>query len=138
MLAQLLVGIGCALADLGIVAATRLYDERVLEISPPVALTCGALIAAAAGALAVRWRAQGLAAFALGTAILAPLLVDARPDAPETIILVAIALAAAGAVAVARGWPWLPQLAMWVSAMELAAWLSDGDIGDTTSLSARP
>lgn len=135
-LAQLLVGVGCALADLGIVAATRLYDERLLEISPPVALVCGALVAAAAGALAVRWRAQALAAFALGTAIAAPLVVDARPDAPATIALVAIALAAAGAVAIARGWQWLPQLALWTSAIEVAAWLERADEGASRPLGA--
>jgi len=116
VLAQALAGTGGAVAFLGIIAGSRLYDDRLFPYW--VGLGLGAAVAASVALLAIRWRAQLLAAFGIVAAIVSPALVDAPENSATTAFLV-VALAAAAAVVVVAGWPWLVQAATWTSWIEV-------------------
>jgi uncharacterized membrane protein len=84
------------------VVAARLYELVPAEVGTLAALATGAL----ATALALRWRAPGIAALGILGGLLAPVLVGAPQDGGTTAILLAAAVSAA-AVCVRERWDWL-------------------------------
>ena len=116
----------------------------VYDLVPaPLALAGALATGAAATALAVRWRAPGMAALGIVGALLSPALVGAMPTAAGVAVL-AIATASAAAVVVWQRWTWLafatfalatPQWLAWVllerpaPAATLAALVAFGALG---------
>src|SRR4051794_29963190 len=104
-----------------IVVATQVY-----ELVPALAGAVAAMaVGGAATVLAVRWRAQGIAALGIVGALAAPLLTGA-PPAGGTLVLVWIAAAAATGVVVRQRWPWLSGAAFLLTTWQWGAYLATG------------
>jgi uncharacterized membrane protein len=101
-----------------VVVATQLY-----ALLPAVAGAVAALaVGSAAVVLAVRWRAQGIAALGIVGGLLAPVLAGA-PWTGGTMVLLWIAAAAATGVLVWQRWPWLAAAAFALTTAQWAAFL---------------
>jgi hypothetical protein len=120
LLGQSLAGAGGALAVLGLVAAARIYDPPVMPAW--VSLLGTGIVGLFLVACAVRWHARATAALGITTALVAPPLVGA-PATLGSALFVALALVMAGTVVIWRGWPWLSQVGLWLTAPQLAWWL---------------
>src|SRR4051812_11518468 len=115
---------------LTVVVATQVY-----ELVPALAGAVAAmLVGAAATVLAVRWRAQGIAALGIVGALAAPLLAGAPSDG-GTLVLLWIAAAAATGVVLRQRWPWLSGVAFALTTAQWGAYLA-GEPGAAATLTA--
>jgi uncharacterized membrane protein len=94
-----------------LVVATQVYDL----IPAPLGLLGAIAVGAAATALAVHWRAQGIAAMGIVGALLGPALVGA-PDTPGTIALLFVAASSAAGVLLWQRWNWLAFATFFITA----------------------
>lgn len=103
--------------------ATVTVASVVYAILPvPAALGLAVLIGGVAVALAVRWRAQGIAALGIVGSLLAPVLVGAPGSAATTALLFVAGLSAVG-VLVWQRWAWLACVAFVITTPQWAIWL---------------
>src|SRR3954449_7810331 len=110
-----LAAVAASLAGLfvTVVVATQVYG-----LVPAVADALAALlVGGAAVVLAVRWRAQGIAALGIVGALLAPVLAGA-PSTGGTMLLLWIAAAAATGVLIWQRWRWLPVVAFALTSLQ--------------------
>lgn len=102
---------------------TAAVATTVYELIPTGA---GLAMAMAAGAfatlLAVRWRAQAVAAIGIVGALLSPVLVGA-PSSAETMAILFVAATTAVGVLVRRRWEWLGFAAVLLAAPQWTTWL---------------
>jgi uncharacterized membrane protein len=103
-----------------ITVAAQVYDL----VPAIVGVVLAAGVGAAATTLAVRWRAQGIAALGIVGALLAPVLAGA-PSSGGTLVLLWIAAAAATAVVLWQRWPWLSAAAFALTTAQWAAYLDN-------------
>lgn len=101
-----------------IVVAALLYDL----IPASAGLLLAFVLAATATAVAVRWKAPGIAALGILGAILAPVLVDAGLSADGTVFLFAATASAVG-VLVWKRWTWLAFATFGLATPQWVAWL---------------
>jgi uncharacterized membrane protein len=99
-----------------LIVATQLYDL----IPAPLGLLGAIGVGAVATALAVHWRAQGIAALGIVGALLGPALVGA-PDTPGTIALLFVAASSAAGVLLWQRWNWLAFATFFITAPQ---WLT--------------
>ena len=121
------MGVGLAAGYVTLAAASATYG--LLPVALGVALASG--LAAFAVSIALRWRSQILAAFALSGAMVALPLIQ-QGFTPLVGAFLALLFAGAAAVATLRGWRWLLVAAGVVSVIEVAgvalvAALENGD-----------
>ncbi len=117
---HVLLAVGLGTTSIALVAATRLY-----HLVPAGFGLIGALVVAVAAAIvAIRANVQVVAGYGLVTALAAPPLMGASPNA-TTIAFLAAALIGTTAIALYRTWNWLPTVAFLLSAPQLAGWLLD-------------
>lgn len=103
--------------------ATVTVASVVYAILPvPAALGLAVLIGGVAVALAVRWRAQGIAALGIVGSLLAPVLVGAPGSAATTALVFVAGLSAVG-VLVWQRWEWLACVAFVITTPQWAIWL---------------
>lgn len=118
------VGAGIAGGYATLAAAAVLYDL----VSKPVALVAAALIAGAALAVAVAWRAELIAALGLIGAIVAPALLATEGGLTAAGVgFTALVTAAALAVGVRLRWQWLLIGAVVASAPQVAALILEAE-----------
>ena len=103
--------------------ATCVVAGAVYELVPaPLALAAALVTGAAATALALHWKAPGIAALGILGAQLAPALVGAMPTGTGVAML-AVATASATAVVVWQRWTWLAFAAFGLAAPQWLAWI---------------
>jgi uncharacterized membrane protein len=108
----------------------------VYDLVPSLLALAGALATGvAATALALRWRAPGMAALGIVGALLAPALVGAMPTA-EGVAVLAIATASAAAVVVWQRWTWLAFAAFAIATPQWLAWVLFEQPGPAGTLAA--
>ncbi len=118
--ALVLVAVGVAVGMLALFSATELYGF----IAPEIGLLAALILAIGAAAIAVRADSQVVAALGLLAVLGAPPVLGASANLFAVAFLGA-ALVGTTAIAVWRSWPWLPALALLVTAPQLARWLGD-------------
>ncbi len=101
-----------------LIVATQLYDL----IPAPLGVLGAIGVGAVATALAVHWRAQGIAALGIVGALLGPALVGA-PDTPGTIVLLFVAAGSAAGVLLWQRWNWLAFATFFITAPQWLAFL---------------
>ncbi len=117
---HVLLAVGLGTTSISLIAATRLY-----HLFPVAFGLAGALvIAGVAAVIAIRAGSQVVAGYGLVTALAAPPLLGASPNL-TTVAFLAAALIGTTAIALYRTWNWLPTLAFFLSAPQLAVWLLD-------------
>ncbi|MDQ3779821.1 MAG: DUF2339 domain-containing protein [Chloroflexota bacterium] len=117
LLGHVLIAVGIGVWNLGLFAATRLYDLAPVELGL-LGVLGGAL---AAAAIAVRVDAQVVAGYGIVSALAAPPLLGAGPTGP-TIAFLGVTLVGTTAIALRRSWVWLPPIAFGLSAPQAAVW----------------
>jgi hypothetical protein len=106
-----------------VIVATQLYDL----IPAPLGVLGAIGVGAVATALAVHWRAQGIAALGIVGALLGPALVGA-PDTAGTTALLFVAAASAASVLLWQRWNWLAFATFFVTAPQWLAFVLGGDV----------
>jgi uncharacterized membrane protein len=117
--ALVLVAVGVAVGMLALFAATELYGF----VGPEAGLLAAFVLAIGAAAIAVRADSQIVAALGLLAVLGAPPILGADPNL-FAVAFLGTALAGTTAIALWRSWPWLPSLALLVTAPQLADWLA--------------
>jgi uncharacterized membrane protein len=115
-------GAAIAALDATVAVAAQSYNLIGVEVAVGLALVVGAV----ATVLAIRWRAQGVAALGIVGGLLAPALAGAPYDATTIVVLLAISVPAA-AVCVAQQWERIALGAFLVTVPQVGLWLLDGD-----------
>jgi uncharacterized membrane protein len=117
-----LAATGAAVAALDTIVAVATQSYNLLPVAGGIA--CALAIGAGATVLAIRWRAEPVAALGILGGLLAPALAGAPYDGTTVALLLAAAVPAA-AVCVAQRWDRIALGAFAVTAPQLAIWLLD-------------
>ena len=115
-------GAGVAGLFMTVTVAAEVYD---LVAALP-AFCLAAVIGAVAMVLAVRWRAQPIAALGIVGSLLAPVVVGA-PSTGTTVALLFTVVAAAATVLIWQRWDWLGVATFCLATPQWVAWLFDTD-----------
>jgi uncharacterized membrane protein len=116
--AHVLTAVGLGTISVTLIAATRLYGLIPAEVG----LAGSLLTAVVAAFVAVRAGSQTVAGFGLVAVLAAPPLMGASPNL-VTMGFLATALVGTTAIALFRSWAYLPWIAFFLSAPQLASWL---------------
>jgi uncharacterized membrane protein len=128
-----LAATGAAIAALDVDLAVAAQSYNLLPSGLAIALVLA--VGAAATALAIRWRAEGVAGLGILGGLLAPALAGAPYDATTVLVLLATAIPAA-AVCVAQRWDRIALGAFLVTAPQVGLWMLDDDPAVLPALAA--
>ncbi|MDP9483854.1 MAG: DUF2339 domain-containing protein [Chloroflexota bacterium] len=116
--AHVLTAVGLGAISIALIAATRLYGLIPTELG----LAGSLLTAVLAAFIAVRAGSQTIAGFGLLAVLAAPPLMGASPNL-VTMGFLATAVVGTTAISLFRTWAYLPWVAFFLSAPQLASWL---------------
>ncbi|MFL5761095.1 MAG: DUF2339 domain-containing protein [Thermomicrobiales bacterium] len=116
-LGHVLVAAGLGVLSLSLMAATRLYELIPIELG----LLAAFVTAVFTAIIAVRENLQIVAAYAVVSALAAPLVLDA-PANGVTIAFLAVALLGVTIKSLYRFWDWLPPLAFVLTVPQFSIW----------------
>ena len=131
--AQAAAGAGVAGLYVAVVSASRRYEL----VEPEVALVMAALVAAAAVAIATRWRSELIAVLGIVGALIAPPTLDAGLSAPGVAFVILLS-AASAALWIRHGWNRLAGAVAAISAVYALALVGGAFFEDVRDLGWNP